>query len=921
MPDTLACPGPERLQQFLAGCLPAAEADSVARHLGACAHCLAAAMAADNTAALRLSVAADIVPPPPEKTAVGELVGRLKTVPPLTPQEVTAVAGGGAGPPSLANLLDPADGPEELGRLGAYRILRVLGRGGMGVVLLAEQERPRRRVAVKVIIGLLGGTAPDRFRREADVVARLRHANIVQVHEVGEHRGHAYFAMEYLEGGNLAQKLADAPLPPRAAAELVAVLARATHHAHQYGIIHRDLKPANVLLTHDGQPKITDFGLAKQLEGAGDPTAQLTQTGAIVGTPAYMAPEQASGQSVGPATDVWALGVILYECLTGRPPFKGATPLETLEQVRSRDPLSPGRLQPGLPRDLQTVCLKCLEKEPARRYSSAAALADDLGRFLRGEPITARPVSVLERLGKWARRQPAQAALAAASVLFVVILLAGALAYQARLRAEVARAEATAEALRQQHERADANYRNARETVQRMLGRLRQGDRLALPRPKELERQQLEDALIFFQKVLDEQGDLDPAVRRDIAQAYQQTADLQGRLGDLGRAADNYRRARALLSDLHAAAPDDDPVARDLAGCCAALARILTWGDHPQWAQAEECYQQALALHRAMAGRHPDDPDSQNGLAWYCYQLGEMYSGPSARPLGTVAENGRRAAGYFAEARDVERGLVRTHPENAMYRGHLALFAVSLAQAHRAAGQEAQAQQAAREAEPFLKELVGKGSGDTELAVPLGGVWLKWGVFLLPNRPKEAIGAFTRAVNLLDPVIRQEPNDLHAQINLTSCLRGRAQAYDTLEQYAPALADWDRAIEICVPSHRLGLRLERTWTLAKLGKHERCIAEVEALLGEKLDGLALYNLACACALAAGSVKAEAARADRYAGRAMTLLRRSQAEGFFKSDYGRGLLKTDTDLDALRRRPEFRELLRQITAGPAPAPAA
>jgi serine/threonine-protein kinase len=288
-----------------------------------------------------------------------------------------------------------------------YEIMAVLGKGGMGVVYKAQQTSLKRPVAIKMI---LGGAHVDpamigRFRLEAETLAQLQHPNTVQVFEVGEHEGCPFFAMEFAEGGSLSKKLDGKPLLAQDAARLVESLARAIHVAHQHGIVHRDLKPANILLTADGIPKISDFGLVKRL----DEEAGQTQTGAILGTPSYMAPEQARGQTseLGPPCDIYALGAILYEMLTGRPPFLGATVIETLEQVCHRDPVAPRLCQPRVPRDLETICLKCLRKEPAQRYASAAALGDDLQRFLTGAPIQARPIGLAERGVKLARRYPA----------------------------------------------------------------------------------------------------------------------------------------------------------------------------------------------------------------------------------------------------------------------------------------------------------------------------------------------------------------------------------------------------------------------------------------------------------------------------------------------------------------------------------
>jgi tetratricopeptide (TPR) repeat protein len=310
-----------------------------------------------------------------------------------------------------------------------YEILGVLGRGGMGVVYKARQVGLKRIVALKMILG--GGHAGTqeriRFRIEAEAVARLQHPNIVQIYEIGEHNDLPFFSLEYCPGGSLASKLRDNLMTAQEAARLVETLARAMHAAHQVQLVHRDLKPANILLAADGTPKITDFGLAKDL---GNEMGQ-TQTGAVMGTPSYMAPEQAMGdlKHIGPWTDTYALGAILYELLTGRPPFKGPSVWDTVDQVRQRDPVPPHHLQPKVPRDLETICLKCLNKAPAQRYASALDLAGDLRRFLDGEPVLARPVPGWQRLLKWARRRPAQAALAGSLVLAILACVAGAVFY------------------------------------------------------------------------------------------------------------------------------------------------------------------------------------------------------------------------------------------------------------------------------------------------------------------------------------------------------------------------------------------------------------------------------------------------------------------------------------------------------------
>ena len=334
-----------------------------------------------------------------------------------------------------------------------YEILGELGRGGMGVVYKARQTKLNRIVALKMI--LAGAQADpqqmDRFLAEAAAVARLQHPYIVQIYEISDHEGCPFFSLEFVDDGTLGQKLNGAPQPPRLAAHLIRLLALAMHSAHQKGIIHRDLKPGNILLAAPtehtsgldnfhadiqaafrlyGIPKITDFGLAKHLD-----IQSQTRTGAILGTPSYMAPEQAEGRAhaIGPATDVYGLGAILYEMLTGRPPFESDSSLTTIRQLLGQDPVPPSQLHLKVPRDLETICLKCLEKDPARRYHSAEELAEDLHRFLSNQPIEARPASWWGRSVKWMRRHPTKTAVAAVVSLAIFTLLTMGLIYHLRM--------------------------------------------------------------------------------------------------------------------------------------------------------------------------------------------------------------------------------------------------------------------------------------------------------------------------------------------------------------------------------------------------------------------------------------------------------------------------------------------------------
>jgi tetratricopeptide (TPR) repeat protein len=406
------CPSPEQLTQLLAEQLDGPEADQVERHVQDCARCqeilarLCGAEALGPGGPFTFDCPRTGFQPSPE------LVRRLRENVPGAVGDASTISP--ANPTSRA-----CDRPPEV---AGYEVLGELGRGGLAVVYRARQRALGRLVALKMILAGAHASATERarFRAEAEAVARLQHPNIVQIFEVGEQDGCPYLALEHVAGGTLAQRLRGTPLPVGAAAALAQTLAWAIHAAHERGIVHRDLKPANILLEEAADappgswtPKVADFGLARRVD---EPSQ--TASGAILGTPSYMAPEQAWGKSkvrpVGPTADVYALGAILYEMLTGRPPFLGSTTVDTLVQVTSSDPVPPRRLNPAVPHDLETICLKCLEKSPDRRYASALEMADDLARFREGKPILARPVGTAERALKWARRRPVVTALLAA---------------------------------------------------------------------------------------------------------------------------------------------------------------------------------------------------------------------------------------------------------------------------------------------------------------------------------------------------------------------------------------------------------------------------------------------------------------------------------------------------------------------------
>ena len=348
-----------------------------------------------------------------------EVLGRLKKVRRVEQQLDQLFPSSNSS--EASNRSSEAPAIKHLPTIEGYDVEGVLGSGGMGVVYKARHQKLNRVVALKML--RTGQFATDseltRFTREFQAIAELQCAHIVKIHDVGDADGRPFFTMEYVEGGSLAEKLLGQPQPTRFAAEMVATLAEAIDSAHGRGIVHRDLKPANILLSKEGCPKIADFGLARHIEC----DHPLTISGVQLGTPSYMAPEQATGSSdsVGPAVDVYALGAILYEMLTGRPPFRAENALEIQRQVIHDDPIPPARLNTSVPRDLETICTTCLNKEPERRYASAGALAEDLRRFLRYEPIHARPIGRLARILKWSRRNPATSGLAGTGLALLIL--------------------------------------------------------------------------------------------------------------------------------------------------------------------------------------------------------------------------------------------------------------------------------------------------------------------------------------------------------------------------------------------------------------------------------------------------------------------------------------------------------------------
>jgi serine/threonine-protein kinase len=586
---------------------------------------------ADDKPALPPNAAAEATTVPPEVRPAVSTAGNAKDSTPSPERGADDVTGpdvGATGPYLAAGApyLPPMSGPTNGSPGGAgaeaipgHEILGELGRGGMGVVYKARHLRLKRLVAVKMILAgeHAGPEHLARFRTEAESIARLQHPNIVQVFEVGEHREMPFFSLEFCGGGSLAKKLAGTPLQPAEAAALVQTLARAMQAAHDKEVIHRDLKPANVLLADDGTPKISDFGLAKKLDEAGQ-----TISGAPMGTPSYMAPEQADGKEAGPLTDVYALGAVLYECLTGRPPFKAATSLDTIIQVVSSEPVPPRRVNAAVPPDLETICLKCLQKEPGKRYASALALADDLQRFLNQEPILARPATRRERFAKWCRRNPRVAVLSGAVAFAVVAYAVTASGFSWFLYREIGLKEEARLDAKENAQRAVVGQSVA---IRNMMS-LAQG--LIRNRPEPGTHQAARTNLLLDTrnrlKQMSDELEMTPFNQVFL---HQQTGDLASEICLLRAAQDDYRIGYGLIQYIAETDPNNDKARANMAVMDLRLGN-LAWELDGEVAAARKYFEKARKLRQEIAD-HPRSGEfsaEQNdvALAYCALDLGRL---------------------------------------------------------------------------------------------------------------------------------------------------------------------------------------------------------------------------------------------------------------------------------------------------------
>jgi tetratricopeptide (TPR) repeat protein len=675
-----------------------------------------------------------------------------------------------------------------------YEILDEIGRGGMGVVYKARQVALNRVVALKMILHAdhAGDDERQRFMGEAEAIAMVKHPGIVQIHDFGSHEGLPFFALEFCPGGSLHQKLARTPLPPAEAARVVEAIARAIGAAHQAGVLHRDLKPGNVLIDEQGAPRVTDFGLARRVEGGTD----LTQTGAVVGTPAYMAPEQARGEKgITAAADVYSLGAILYECLTGRPPFKAATTLETLQQVVSQEPVSPRQLNRGVPRDLETITLKCLSKAPNRRYASAEALAGDLKRYLNGEPVTAQPPSVLYLAGKFALRHRAPLATAAAAL---VLLVAGtALAFvqivkerndaiDARNRAdEEERKKGLALQVSEANRKlAEKRFNEKRQAMDDMLAQFSEKGLSGMPGTQQIRKVMFERGVGLYEGIFREKRD-DLAVQLSLADRYAELGRLQSEIGTLDKALAPLKKAEKVLRGLVAGEPRNPRYRYKLGvilyeiGYCSWQHRKPEVGLPPQ--------REAIGILAKLSASDPKNFDWALQLAQARTRLAASLTGRTKERLG-LERLAWESLDKLVEQRPGHTQAAIALARIAINRGSRALATRKYREAERFFTQARRLAQRALAADPNDPVIV------TNLKFALVGLS---GVYGETNRAAKGIQMLGGVVEDLDKLATANPDVLSYQQSLVWAHDEAQKLYQRIGEREKATASLQEIVRIC----------------------------------------------------------------------------------------------------------------------------
>lgn len=672
---------------------------------------------------------------------------------------------------------------------GDYVLLREIARGGMGVVYQARQRGLDRIVAVKMILsGLFASDqAIDRFRAEATSAARLQHPGIVTVHEVGQRQGQHFFSMDFVDGTSLQEMIQQQPLPGRQAARYVMQLAEAVHFAHNRGVVHRDLKPSNVLIDTDDCPKITDFGLAKRVAGDSD----LTATGQVLGTPSYMPPEQAMGQAdIGPASDIYSLGATLYAMLTGRPPFRAESTAATLLQVIENEPVAPRLLNSDIDRDLESICLKCLEKEPSRRYASAAELAVDLARYQRGETVMARPIGRPAKLWRWCRRQPLLAGLSAA-VLVALLLGSGVSSYFALAAAE--RAEQAEEALaretdaRQQLQTSLAAEqtakRQARRAVDNYVTTLLEETTLKDRRFQPLAKRLLGGALEHYQQFIATNRN-DPAAQRDLAEACLLVGQINDARGAVQQAVGAYQEA---LDVFQRRANEEDAPADQLQ---VAAIQTTLGSLQAKLGDSEQAKRSFSAARQSLDAIRP----GERAAHWQQQLLRTLTAVASIeRRTGEVAQ----AFATYEQAIAIGQQLADGDTKNPAYRSDLANAWENLAELQRDTDQADAALGSLDQSLQLRDEVARANVGEAKYQGELAGTLSDRSALLrMLGQLDDAETGYRRAIEIQTALVRDNPSLVQRQIFLSTTHHNLGILLAQRENHAEAIEHYRKALEI-----------------------------------------------------------------------------------------------------------------------------
>jgi len=839
--------------------------------------------------------------------------------------------------------------------LGHFELIEHLGTGAFGAVWKARDTELDRTVALKIPRkGQLTPAEAEQFLREARAAAQLRHPNIVSVHEVGREGDTLFIVSDLVHGVSLSDWLSAVRLTSREAAELCAKLAEALHYAHEAGVVHRDLKPSNIMMDASGQPHIMDFGLAKR--EAGEIT--VTMDGRPLGTPAYMSPEQARGQAhlATGHSDVYSLGVIFFELLTGELPFRGNTRM-LIQQVIHDEAPSPRKLNSSIPRDLETICLKCLQKEPFRRYPTARALADELHRFLRGEPIHARPVSAPAHLWRWCKRRPLVAALtgAVALTLLVGIGVSWSFALEAGRQAEFAE---------KREKRARKNFQTALDAVNKYYTLVSEDPRLKAHGLEKLRHRLLRAASEFYEEFVKERPD-DLKLLAEYGRAYFRLGEIRCTIGLLEKAEEAYGEALKTQHGLVDEYPEALEYRYDLALSYLGLGKVyeanrrreeargayqtalerfeLLAAERPdvleyqrhlaasyrelgyvymetqRWGGAQMAFDTALAIREGLVRRFPKNPELRNDLAEIHNNRGVLYT--KTRRLD-------KAGKAYQAALEIRAGLVVDHPGITHYRSHMAADHNNLGVVYKESGQLAKTLEEFRKAlgkaiEEFHKALniyepLSANHPDVlEYRINLSNTYRNLGnVLSRRGAPDDAITWYTKAIEAITPAPGELPSGEHAEEVQRFAYEGRADSFTELERHKEAAADWLQASNLATGIAHKSDRLNYFRSLVLSGDYRGAVDKAEAMARRiNPDGVFLYGVARVCSLAAEAAgtdnsleEAERGKmAERYASEAVVWLAKALTRGF---DWF-GHLRSSPDLTGLRSHPSYKQLATKI----------